>query len=161
MSPSSFPPAVPCTGAALSSAGSRGKVPLHRRSYRGTPTPSSSSAPPFLDSGVRTYLSAGSHGASQVPGDPLCVRALLSDPGGTSVPGRCAQSRYSTSMLPHTNGTAAAPTTIFRGSITRHIHSLSTLRSQGHPWTTQDSLPGGGQPSPGGRREAHVHWDPT
>jgi len=29
----------------------------------------------------------------------------------------------------------------FRGSITRPAHSLSTLRSRGHPRTTQDSLP--------------------
>jgi hypothetical protein len=30
---------------------------------------------------------------------------------------------------------------LFRGSITRPIDSLSTLRSRGHPRTTQDSLP--------------------
>ena len=39
---------------------------------------------------------------------------------------------------------------LFRGSITRPTDSLSTLRSTGLPATTQDSLPAGGQPLPGG-----------
>ena len=43
-----------------------------------------------------------------------------------------------------------SPQTFFRGSITRPTYSLSTLRSRGRPRTTQDSLPGGGQPFPGG-----------
>ena len=34
---------------------------------------------------------------------------------------------------------------VFRGSITRLQHSLSTLRSPGYPGTTQDSLPVAGQ----------------
>jgi hypothetical protein len=38
----------------------------------------------------------------------------------------------------------------FRGSITQLMRSLSTLRSQGRPCTTQDSLPAGGPPWPGG-----------
>jgi hypothetical protein len=32
----------------------------------------------------------------------------------------------------------------FRGSITQQLHSLCTLRSAGHPTTTQHSVPGGG-----------------
>ena len=43
-----------------------------------------------------------------------------------------------------------SPQTSFRGSITRPTYSLSTLRSRGRPRTTQDSLPGGGQPFPDG-----------
>lgn len=35
----------------------------------------------------------------------------------------------------------STPGRSFRGSITRPISSLSTLRSPGHPGTTQDSLP--------------------
>jgi hypothetical protein len=38
----------------------------------------------------------------------------------------------------------------FRGSITRPVHSLSTLRSPGYPGTTQDSLPATGQALPDG-----------
>ena len=37
----------------------------------------------------------------------------------------------------------------FRGSITRPARSLCTLRSRGHPRTTQHSIPAGGQPWPG------------
>ena len=38
----------------------------------------------------------------------------------------------------------------FRGWIARPTNSLSTLRSPGRPRTTHDSVPGGGQPFPGG-----------
>jgi hypothetical protein len=40
--------------------------------------------------------------------------------------------------------------TSFRGSITRPARPLSTLRSQGHPWATQDSLSDGGRVPPVG-----------
>jgi hypothetical protein len=81
----------------------------------------------------------------------LSMQALLpSDPGGTGAPGHSASA-----MLPSASDTASAPTTSeFRGSITRPASSLSTLRSDGYPSTTQDSLPGGGQPYPGGTRPA-------
>jgi hypothetical protein len=50
-------------------------------------------------------------------------------------------------MLPSAVTTASAPATIkfFRGSMTRPIHSLSTLRRRDYSWTTQDSLPAVGQ----------------
>ena len=81
----------------------------------------------------------------------LSMHALLpSDPGGTGTPGHPASA-----MLPSASGTASAPTTSeFRGSITRPASSLPTLRSAGYPNATQDSLPGGGQPYPGGTRPA-------
>ena len=41
---------------------------------------------------------------------------------------------------------------IFRGSIARHWDSLFTLRSEGRPSTTQNSLPAAGQALPGGIR---------
>src|SRR5687767_219618 len=44
----------------------------------------------------------------------------------------------------------------FRGSIPRPIRSLSTLRRRGHPRTTQDSLPTGGQPLSGRLRTCRV-----
>jgi len=79
------------------------------------------------------------------------MHALLpSDPGGTGAPGHSALT-----MLPSASGTASAPTNSeFRGSITRPASSLSTLRSAGYPNATQDSLPGGGHPYPGGTRPA-------
>jgi hypothetical protein len=79
------------------------------------------------------------------------MHALLkSDPGGTGAPGRSALT-----MLPSASDTASAPTiSEFRGSITRPTSSLSTLRDGGYPSATQDSLPGGGQPYPGGTRPA-------
>jgi len=77
----------------------------------------------------------------------LSMHALLpSDPGGTGTPGHSASA-----MLPSASGTASAPTiSEFRGSITRPASSLSTLRSNGYPNATQDSLPGGGHPYPDG-----------
>ena len=75
---------------------------------------------------------------------------LTSDPGGTGAPGHSA-----ITILPSAGDTASAPTiSEFRGSITRPTSSLSTLRSGGYPNATQDSLPGGGQPYPGGTRPA-------
>jgi hypothetical protein len=81
----------------------------------------------------------------------LSMHALLtSDPGGTGALGHSALT-----ILPSAPGTASAPTNSrFRGSITRPASSLSTLRSGGYPNATQDSLPGGDQPYPGGTRPA-------
>jgi hypothetical protein len=91
-------------------------------------------------------VSCGGGRASQVPGEPQCVHALLSDPGGTSAPGHLGAS-----VLPSAIFKTSAPTTrIFRGSITRPAHSLSTLRHQSYPVATQDSLPAAGQALPGG-----------
>lgn len=100
--------------------------------------------------GARSFPYRSSHGGkqrvSQVPGKPSCVHALLSDPGGISIPSHCG-----ISMLPSAIYKASASTLrTFRGSITRPIHSLSTLRSAGYPNTTQDSLPVDGWPLPGG-----------
>ena len=50
-------------------------------------------------------VSCGGGRASQVPGEPHCAHALLSDPGGTSAPGL-----LSASVLPSANFTASAPT---------------------------------------------------
>ena len=54
-------------------------------------------------------------------------------------------------MLPSAELTTSAPRCYhYRGSITRPIDSLCTLRSRGHPRTTQHSVPAGGQPLPVG-----------
>ena len=75
-----------------------------------------------------------------------CVHALLYDPGEAGTirsfrwPGVAFRERDI--VGPHDR--------LFRGSITRPTHSLFTLRSKGHPNATQNSLPVGDQPSPGG-----------
>jgi hypothetical protein len=75
-----------------------------------------------------------------------CARAPLEDPGETSAP-----SQFGASMLPSAVRIASAlAKNTFRGSVTQPAHSLSTLRSGGRPCATQDSLPAGGQPLPGG-----------
>lgn len=70
-------------------------------------------------------FSGGEHRASQVPGEPPCQHALLFDPGGmVRMSGNCDMS-----MLPSVVIKTSAPANRkFRGSITRPIDSLSTLR---------------------------------
>src|SRR5438876_5464941 len=73
------------------------------------------------------WFTRGDDRASQVPGEPHCAHALLFDPGGTSAP-----DHYGASVLPSAVYTTSAPTmSSFRGSVTRPVHSLSTLRHQG------------------------------
>ena len=82
----------------------------------------------------------GNRQASQVPGDLLWTRAMLSDPGGTSALGL-----FHASVLPSAGSTESAPTIgRFRGSIAWPTASLSTLRRLGYPMPAQDSLPAGG-----------------
>ena len=67
--------------------------------------------------------------ASQVPGKPWCACALLFDPGEPALPGH-----YGSAARPHAHSTTRAlHERYFRGSITRHRHSLSTLRPVGRP----------------------------
>src|SRR5215468_1797324 len=67
---------------------------------------------------------------SQVPGEPLCMRAPLYDPGGPTRP--CLGSGEP--MLLSGFSTPSAPREpYFRGSITRPTYVLSTLRRAGHP----------------------------
>src|SRR5690554_1886682 len=74
-------------------------------------------------------LLGGERRASQVPGKPLCRHALLFDPGSPFLPSHTAGSRG----LPAFENCRQLPLSPFRGSITRPIHSLSTLRSGGYP----------------------------
>lgn len=79
-------------------------------------------------------------------GNPKVCMPCSSTPAGWTMPGL-----YGMSMQPSAVLKASAPAMrSFRGSITRPTHALSTLRSVGCPRTTQDSLPAGGQPLPGG-----------
>ena len=71
----------------------------------------------------------------------LCGRAPLSDPGETRWSG---QLRPSGAAFRSLERVGSRDCVVFRGSITRPAHSLSTLRRQGCPVTAQDSLPAGG-----------------
>jgi len=81
---------------------------------------------------------------SQVPGGPRYARAPLFDPGKTSISGHSISRRG----RPFSEQDRLSRSERFRGSITRLTHSLCTLRSRGHPRTTQHSVPAGGQPLP-------------
>jgi hypothetical protein len=96
--------------------------------------------------------STGDDRISQVPGQPLLTCRLLGPrrpagprPTGILMTVLCA------AVLPSTGTIVSASRPLpFRGSITRPARPLSTLRSQGHPWATQDSLSDGGRVPPVG-----------
>src|SRR5208337_1741969 len=99
--------------------------------------------------GTPTGSHDGNDRVSQVPERPSCPYALFQDPGRTDTRQAIAASRRGPRLikqrwLPQEG--------CFRGSIARHWDSLSTLRREGHPSTTQDSLPDTGQVLPGGSR---------
>ena len=67
----------------------------------------------------------GDDGISQVPRQPFCEHALLFDPGGPDAP----RPLTTHPILPSAQLKASAPRSVtFRGSITRPVRSLSTLR---------------------------------
>src|SRR5262245_40146067 len=70
-------------------------------------------------------FSGGEHRVSQVPGEPPCQHALLSDPGEMErMSGSCDMSMLPSVVIQ----TSALANRNFRGSITRPVDSLSTLR---------------------------------
>jgi len=82
---------------------------------------------------------AGDDRTSQVPGEPPCARAALPDYGEASAPASSAR-RFGAAFRPH-HGVGPHDFIRFRSSLTRPVHSLCTLRSQGRPRTTQHSVP--------------------
>ena len=98
-----------------------------------------------LRSGCPFRIQVETTGPPAFLGNPNCALALLSDPGGTATP-----SHYDVPARPPRCPRRRFPQLVFRGSITRLRHSLSTLRSVGYPSTTQDSLPAVGQTLPDG-----------
>jgi hypothetical protein len=96
------------------------------RSWRGRHPPPGLGS--FYVASLTTWLLAETAGSPRFLGNP-CARALLSDPGGTLQPGH-----YGFRMLSSARRTSSTPTVgCFRGSITRPMPSLSTLRRVGHP----------------------------
>ena len=161
-----------------------GPVPLLQRYYQSTPTPCRpsrrASLPSLGGTTVRrsfvsprqdrrvlprpgvfgpatprpVFDSGGDDRASHVPGGSSCAYALLSDPGGTDFARPVAASRCCPRLCPR----RGLPRRVFRGSITRPLHSLSTLRSDGYPDATPDSLPSAGHALTDG---VHTRWIPT
>ena len=96
------------------------------------------------------------------------TRRRLDLPGSWGIPGvglprsltpakLLAPGRYSAGVLSPVDTTpTTSATCAFRGSLTQPSHLLSTLRSRRYRTTTQDSLPAGGQPLPGGIRTRRV-----
>ena len=94
----------------------------------------------------RAHLRIGNGRVSQVPGEPCCAYALLSDPGRTNAPGP----KGAPARPPPGRRRRLPRGGVFRGSITRPWHWLSTLRRTDCSATTQDSLPAAGQALRGG-----------
>jgi hypothetical protein len=118
-------------------------APMWHSDFSPSP-PRSALVAPLSSSGVAT----GKDEISQVPGQPLRTCPDLRPRLGESLrtPGQrpCVSSDP---LLPSTFVTASAQQQYpFRGSISRPIRSLSTLRSAPHGNPTQDSLPSGGPP---------------
>ena len=105
-------------------------------------------AQPGLDRGDRRVL-PGSWGTP-------CVHALLFDPGGTLDARPLRRRRCCLPLVPRRRLPRFES---FEARLPRPAHSLSTLRSAGHPAATQDSLPVGGQPLPGRIRTYRVHYE--
>ena len=168
MSPPSFPPSVPCSGAPFPPRGPLAAFPRFigttRHSDSLTTFPPGFVAfvgavpppPVFRSRGGRAPILRGPGLFTGFPNRPINVESsgpprFLEDPL-VCVPRSQTPARpqdlacCDPGMLPSATRTASALATIqfFRGSITRPTYSLSTLRGPGHPGTTQDSLPAGG-----------------
>ena len=91
-------------------------------------------APLALRSARRFCLSTRTSGPPRFLGNPP-VHAPLLDPGRISAPGHSGRALLlGEAMMPSASVTASAPAAcVFRGSITRPAHLLSTLRSHGYP----------------------------
>jgi len=123
----------------------------YRSSARVSPATRPSAAAGGLLELVTRYLRPGNGsvettGSPTFLGNPACALALLSDPGRTDGIRPVAMPRRG----PHGVHGRGSCMYSFRGSITRLRHWLSTLRSAGYPYTTQDSLPVAGQALPDG-----------
>ena len=95
----------------------------------------------------RRFSSRGNVRVSQVPGEPQCARALFSDPGGR----RYAKPVAALSCcLASLNSHGSHEYISFEAQ--SHGSRARCLRFEGHSCLrpTQDSLPAGGQPLPGG-----------
>jgi len=163
---SSFPSKAPCYGTAFPPQGPLGQVPLTQRYYSVLRLPFSllfglrclrPRIPPFTclfrsswgtgDFHIRPgscstgypFPVASRRRRKGLPGSWRTLRphALFFDPGGTPMRIRRIASRYD---LPLVLRRRLPQPVVFRGSITRPMDSLCTLRSVGYPITTQHSV---------------------
>ena len=116
-----------------------GTVPCPSRMTRSVGTPPSSGFGKPVPNRQRHTETTGS---PRFLGSPLGYMPCSKTPVGRR---RQATGRLSC-CLPHLLRRRLPRRVQFRGSITQPATMLSTLRSQGYPCTTQDSLPAGGQP---------------
>ena len=159
----------------LHSAGSFGRVPPPQRYYGTLRLPATRLAalrclrlaiPPFVPGssppardiavdqpgvfkpGLQPAVTTEMAGSLRFPSDPL-------------VPTPCSRTPVGPMHARPLRRLGAAPACVnnggsrkqrFRGSIARHWDSLFTLRREGHPSATQNSLPAAGQALPGGIR---------
>ena len=82
----------------------------------------------------------------------LCIRPALRPRRDRARQAKCGET-----VLPPQCPKRRLPHGVFRGSITRPLHSLSTLRHAGYPDATQDSLPPAGHALTGGIRTRWIH----
>lgn len=115
---------------------------------RGSSSPSASQG--VYGSPIRSPLETA--GSPRFLGVPLYVRCVL-----RPRPDLGASHDGAPVLRPSQVKTSAPAISSFRGSITRLPHSLCTLRSRGHPRTTQHSVPAGCWPLPG---RVTSCWDP-
>ena len=175
MSRSSFPPPVPWLRHPLPSTGSLGSVPPLQRYYAVLRLPAAHSvslrclrstvakSPPVslprraepARRGLGLVTRCPSGFTSEASGPPrfldVPVAHMLRSwtPVESQRPGLLGRA-----MRPSAVVTACASTsTNSRGSLTQPARSLCTLRSAGCPYTTQHSVPAGGQPLPSGIRD--------
>jgi len=160
ISSSPFPPSGPCgSGSPISSVLRLAPTPRHPSRFASFPSVRGTTLRPLAMQVRGTRLTCAEFGCRSAAGlftwrcrglpgswGVRRVHALLYDPGEAGTirslrwPGVAFRRRDI--VGPHDR--------LFRGSITRPTRWLSTLRSRGHPHATQDSLPVGDQPSPGG-----------
>jgi hypothetical protein len=100
---------------------------------------------PFLRRRPRRLLTTETRRPPRFLAAPHACMPRASPPAGPLIPGHTGK-RY---CLPCGKLRRLPRRISFRGSITRPIGSLCTLRSRGRPRSTQHSVPAGGQPLPG------------
>jgi hypothetical protein len=188
--PAIVPSAGPCSRPLLPSTGSRGagspasavlrEAPTPERPSRRASLPSlgGTSRAPLVRShrratrrrrawalvyGPQTDFSLGDAQASQVPGEPSCVHALLFDPGEISVPGPPG-----TSMQPSAQSTASALATIRLTGLHPTACTLPVYASQPGSLPHHATLGSGWWPTfagrgspPQGSTEGFRHHEPS
>lgn len=134
----------------LARSGSR-RWPIPRVQAVGFVSPVASACRTTGNESGYSGLSSGSftwrqQGLPSSRGTPISICSWSSTPVGR----HAADPIATAARLPLKRGRKLRRDFLFRGSITWLLDSLSTLRNDGYPFATQDSLPAAGQALPGG-----------